>query len=80
MRKGRMVIPLDPVRERASCPSDSIPYTSGGYWASAQYCALIWSRIIKLCDKVFRSVCLRAHQIAAIDHGAILPSLPRLIR
>src|SRR6202035_1717567 len=29
MRKGRMVIPLDPVREKASCPSDSIPYTSG---------------------------------------------------
>ena len=27
-RKGRMMIPFGPVRERVSCPSDSISYTS----------------------------------------------------
>ena len=69
MRKGRMVIPLDPVREKVSCPSDSIPYTSGDTGRLFNIAHLSGHELSSFATNVFRSVCLRAPQIAAMDHG-----------
>ena len=71
MRKGRMVIPLGPLRERVSYPSDSIPYTSGDTGRLFNIVHLSGYELSSFATNVFRSVCFRAHQhqIAAVDHG-----------
>jgi hypothetical protein len=48
-KKSRAVIPLGPLRERVSCPSDSIPYTIYGFGRLFNT-GHIWIRQAKLYD------------------------------